>query len=93
MSTATTIFLFFFAIIGLGSFAYKIYLQQMIKNPGKKGSLLGFATQMVIIIYFLPMSVKYKNPEETKLRKRANMALAIFYICLGCEFLLSILTE
>ena len=92
MSTATTILLLFFAVIGLGSFAYKIYLQLIIKDPDKKGSLFRFATQIVIITYFLPMSIKYKSPEETNLRKRANIALAIFYISLGCEFLLSIIT-
>lgn len=48
---------------------------------------------MVQMTDFLPMSVKFKCPEEIQLRKRANLALAIFYICIVCGLLLSIITE
>ena len=92
MSTMSTIIFFVLLSIAAGSMSYKIYLQTGLKNPGKGGYDLykKFAFQLNIITYFLPMSVKYKDAAETIRRKRANKALAVFYICFVCILFLSL---
>lgn len=91
MSTISTIIFFVLLSIAGGSMAYKIYLQTAIKNPEKDriGLFQTFAFSLNTITCFLPMSVKYKDVAETKLRKKANKALALFYITFVCILLLS----
>jgi hypothetical protein len=92
MSILTTILFFVLLITGLLCFFYKIYLQIIIKDPSKKGSYSSVVLRLVYITDFLPLSLKYKNEEEIKLRKRANKALAVFYLCLICIFILAAIT-
>ena len=75
--------------------AYKIYLQTRIKNSEKDriGLFKTFAFSLNTISYFLPMSVKYKDVAETKLRRKANKALALFYITFVCILLLSLIMK
>lgn len=89
------ILFFVLLFIAGGAMFYKIYLQTGIKNPGKKGAGLfqTFAVNLNVITYFLPMSVKYKDPEETRRRKKANKALAVFYISFVCILLLSLVMK
>jgi len=84
-----TIIVLTLMITAAAAFFYKIHLQIRILNPGKKGSLVDFAFRLPTILDWLPMRIKYKPPEEIELRKRANKALAIFYICIICILLLS----
>ena len=95
MSTLFLILFFALLITAGGALVYKIYLQMGIKNPGKKGAGLfqSFAVNLNVITYFLPMSVKYKSPEETERRKKANRALAVFYISFVCILLLSLVMK
>jgi hypothetical protein len=80
MGTTTTLLFFVILITGLIAFFYKTYLQIIIKDPSKKGSFSSIVLRFVYPTDFLPMSVKYKNGEELKLRKKANKALTVFYI-------------
>jgi hypothetical protein len=75
--------------------SYKIYLQNGIKNPEKKGVGLfrTFAFSLDLINYFLPMSVKYKDAAETLRRRKANKALVLFYVCFVCILLLSLVMD
>jgi hypothetical protein len=92
MTTITTILFFILLSIGLSSFFYKIYLQVIINDPSKKGYYSSAVLRFVYITDFLPLSVKYKSPEETKLRKKANRALTIFYLCIILILVLSLIT-
>jgi len=93
MSTAANILAFILIGATAISFFYKIHLQIRILNPGKKGSLVEFAFRLPSIIDFLPMQIKYKPAGEIELRKRANKALAVFYICVICLFLLPLIMQ
>ncbi|HVU57372.1 MAG TPA: hypothetical protein VHD83_20055 [Puia sp.] len=93
MSTIATIMAIILGILAMIALFYKIHLQIRILDPGKKGSLSDLAFRLPSIIDLLPMRIKYKPPGEIELRKRANKALAVFYICLICVLLLSLIME
>jgi hypothetical protein len=67
-------------ITGFMGLLYKIYLQNVIKDPSRKGKHLHVVFRLFFITDLLPLRIKYKTGEELALRKRANKALAIFYI-------------
>ena len=69
-------------------FFYKIYLQIIIRDPAKKGKYYHVVLRLVFLTDFLPLRVKYKKGEELALRKKANKALALFYINIILCFLL-----
>jgi len=93
MSTLATIIFFTLLITAGIAFFYKIHLQIRILDSGKKGSIWDFAFRLPSIIDFLPMRIMYKPPGEIELRKRANKALAVFYICVVSIFLLSLIIK
>jgi predicted permease len=67
-------------VISLVSIFYKIYLQVIIKNPKKKGSFFSVFIRFPTIMDILPLSLEPNNSEENRMRKKANKALAIFYL-------------
>jgi hypothetical protein len=65
----------------LVSFFYKIYFQIRIKNPEKPVSFFSIFIRFYYLTDLLPLSMKSHDIKEKRLRKRANIALAIFYLC------------
>jgi hypothetical protein len=67
------------------SFKYKIYLRNKIIDPENK--LSSFSKRPTFSDFF-PMEVQNMPEKEIKYRKRANLALVIFYASIIFEFLI-----
>ena len=75
--------------IALTSFFYKIYLQIIITAPEKKASFFSIFLRFYGIPDFLPLSMKSHDVKENRTRRKANIALMIFYL----SFILIILVS
>ena len=74
------VLIFILILTSLVSFFYKIYLQLLIKNPEGKISFLSIFIRFYNLADLLPMSTKSNDTRERTLRKKANIALATFYL-------------
>ena len=73
------IIIFILIVISLASFFCKIYLQMRIRHPEKKISFFSIFIRFYTLADLLPMRLKLTDTKERALRKKANIALAVFY--------------
>jgi hypothetical protein len=78
-------------IISIFSFFYKIYLQIKIRNQNRGVSIFLIVFRFYRITDLLPLKSDSDSSREEKLRKRANLALLIFYLSFLAVQILSIL--
>jgi hypothetical protein len=74
-------FIFCLIIIAATAFFYKIYIQMKIKNPTKQSSIFSIIFRFYSITDLLPLKRNVGQPEEQKLRAKANISLLVFYVC------------
>jgi hypothetical protein len=86
--TGVLVILAILLIIGVLSLYLKIYLQIVIGNPSKRGAYFSVFTRIILLTDFLPLRLKYKEGEEKEMRKKANMALLVFYACVVADFII-----
>jgi hypothetical protein len=71
------VLVFIFSAVAVISIRYKISMRIKITNPNSKYSF----SNLPSITDLFPMAIKYKPLSEIKIRKKANTALVIFYLC------------
>jgi hypothetical protein len=80
MGSLLQVLILILMLTGVMGFFCKIYFQIISKDPSKKRKYYHVVFRLVYITDFLPLRIKYKQGEELALRKKANKALAVFYI-------------
>jgi len=80
MHAGTIIFLSLVLIAG-SSILYKVYLEDKINHPEKKGDIGIFFLKAYNITALFPLNTKRGDTEERKTRRKANILLLLFYMC------------
>ncbi len=85
--------MFVFLIMAGISLWYKVRYHLNTNNIKKQYRVLSFFNRYFTLTYLLPLTIKQNDTLENNLRKRANLALLIFYLDIIFGLLVSLFTK
>lgn len=85
--------MFVFLIMAGISLWYKVRYHLNTNNIKKQSRVLSFFNRYFTLTYLLPLTIKQNDTFENNLRKRANLALLIFYLDIIFGLLVSLFTK
>jgi hypothetical protein len=86
--------LFFIFLLSSGiSIYYKIYMDDKINDPDKKGSISSLFSKVYNITTLFPRKMNCGDLAERKMRVKANVALLVFFVSLISILIMSKLVK